>query len=83
MFLQLTYFEPIFFKSYCFHERDIMQLFSAYATISSKKMKKKFFFADENMKKMSSKVDHKRPISFSMYLLTIGQKPVQISISVP
>ena len=48
-----------------------------------KKMKKKFFFADENMKKMSSKVDHKRPISFSMYLLTIGQKPVQISISVP
>jgi hypothetical protein len=44
------------------YKRDIMQLFSADATMFFKKFQ--YFFAHANMKKLASKVAHNRPIFF-------------------
>jgi hypothetical protein len=60
------------------YKRDIMQLFSANATIFPKDFK--YFFAHENMKKTLSKVAHNRPHCFSV--LPTRPKLAQISYSV-
>ena len=71
-YVSTAYFEPKKVKtnSNFFHKRDIVQLFSADATMSLKISKK--FFAPENMKKTPSKVAHNRP---RLFFFSIANRP--------
>ena len=60
--------------------RDIMQLFSADATIFKKNIN--IFFAPENKKKTPATVAHNR-LNFFFSILPTGPKPAQILYSVP